>query len=297
MKIRDEKIEVKVNDKVVKTTHLHRGTQRACFYWENADIAAEKAQGKTKPQAKADEITRKTTAFFNAAVESLNELIRLDVAAADTLLAELYGTFSIANETKPGGGTNLKTLEERAAAIFFAWQDAEYCVELQTGIPHVQTLANICFDVNDDYIHGRIEANARAREAIRRFRAINDESGRESRRELSPEGCAIFEALEAASAALDQCVEDGGPDEDEKADKIMEAAEAPLDALALKDPEEATRIFKRSSYFDEMIEENEIYLGARVFCRRDELKKLETPEKRAAYIETGEMPEVYDTAQ
>ena len=67
--------------------------------------------------------------------------------------------------------------------------------------------------------------------------------------------------------------------------RISAAAEKKLDALALSDPEEATRIYLACpSYFDEMIEANEVYLGQSVFLDRDELKTLDTPEKRAAYI-------------
>ena len=290
MAIKDEKIVISVNGKVANTTHLNRGYQRAVFYFENEDIAAEKARGKTKAQAKAEELQREAVAFFNAAIKSIGELSRLDAAAADAIIAEVYSGFAVANEARPGGGTNRKTLEQRAAAMFFAWRDAEDLLEEQAGIDETQLFTNICFNVDNEYQHGRIKAGARTREAIRSFRDTKDKAEKEARRELSPEGRAIFEALEAASAALDKCAAEGGPDEDEKAAAIMEAAEAPLDALALQDPEEATRIFHRSSYFDYEDGEGEIYLGGGIFCRRDQLNILDTPEKRAAFVECGIMP-------
>lgn len=289
-KIEKEKIELLENGKVTQRAYLNRGYQRGIFYFEHDGIAAELARGKTKQQAKAEELKRAAITLFNGAIGYLKELSKLDAAAADALLAELYSGFAIANEARPGGGTDLKSLEQRAAAMHFAWEDAQSFVEDRAGIEYARLLMNACFDVQNEYEHGRIAGNARTREALRSFREMKDKDAQEDRRELSPQGRAIFEALEAASAALEQCAEDGGPDEDEKADRIMEEAEAALDALALEDPEEATRIFKRSAYFDEAIEEYEIYLGAGVFCRRDELKKLDTPEKRAAYVNTGKLP-------
>lgn len=283
MKIEKQQIEFRQDGKTIDRAYLNRGYQRGYFYFEHDGITAELAQGKTKPQAKAAELQRQALTLFNGAIETLNELHKLDAAAADALLAEIYSGFAMANEARPGGGTNLKTLEQRAAAMFFAWQDAETIVSNRAGIPHAQLLTNICFDVDNEYTHGRIAANARTREALRLFKEAQAKAETEARRELSPEGRAIYEQL----AALDEVLADLDPEE---AEKRMEEAEAPLDALALKDPEEATRIFQRCPYFDEAIEEYEIYLGAGTFCRRDELKKLDTPEKRAAYIETGALP-------
>lgn len=74
-------------------------------------------------------------------------------------------------------------------------------------------------------------------------------------------------------------------------ERISAAAEAKLDALALEDPEEATRIFAASPYFDEYINPaNQVYLGRGIIIDRDDLAELDTGEKRAAYIlaATGE---------
>lgn len=283
MKIRDEKIEIFCNGKCIDTTHLNRGYQSAVFYFENEDAAEELAQGKTKLQAKAGTLQRAAKALFNGALKNLNELSKLDAAAADAILAEIYSGFTIANEARPGGGANLKSLEQRAAATFFAWQDANTILENRAGIPHAQLLTNLCFNVQEEHENGRTDANKRTREALRLFKETQAKAETEARRELSPEGQAIYEQL----ASLEEVLADLDPEE---AEKRMEEAEAPLDALALKDPEEATRIFNRSSYFDYEDGDGDIYLGAGVFCRRDELKKLDTPEKRAAYIETGVLP-------
>ncbi len=290
MKIEKQQIEFRQDGKTIDRAYLNRGYQRGYFYFEHDGITAELAQGKTKQQAKAAELQRQALTLFNGAIKTVNELSKLDIAAADALLAEIYSGFAIANEARPGGSTNLKSLEQRAAAMFFAWQDANTILEDRAGIPHAQLLTNLCFNVQEEHEHGRIEANKRTREALRLFKEAQTKAEKESRRELSPEGQAIFDALEAAKAALEDCAEQGGPDEDERADKIMEEAEAPLDALALKDPEEATRIFNRSSYFDYEDGDGDIYLGAGVFCRRDELMKLDTPEKRAAYVHSVNYP-------
>ena len=220
----------------------------------------------------------------------MRDLHKLDAAAADAIIAELYGGFTIAREARPGGGESLKSLEQRAAAMFFAWQDVVMCLVNRAGDEHALLLQNICFNIESECESGRINEKDRLREALRLFKETQNKAEKEARRELSPEGQAIFEALEAAKAALEDCAEQGGPDEDERADKIMEEAEAPLDALALKDPEEATRIFNRSSYFDYEDGDGDIYLGAGVFCRRDELMTLDTPEKRAAYVHSVNYP-------
>ena len=290
MKIEKQQIEFRKDGKAIDRAYLNRGYQRGYFYFEHDGITAELAQGKTKPQAKAEEMQRQALTLFNGAIKTLNELSKFDAAAADALIAGIYSGFALANEARPGGGTNLKSLEQRAAAMFFTWQDANTILESRAGIEHAQLLTNLCFNVQEDYEHGRTEPNKRTLEALRLFKETQTKAEKESRRELSPEGQAIFDALEAASAALDKCAEDGGPDEAETADRIMEEAEAPLDALALIDPEEATRIFNRSSYFDYESGDGDIYLGKSVFCRRDELMKLDTPEKRAAYVNSVNDP-------
>ena len=284
MKIEKQKIEIMQDGKTIDRAYLNRGYQRGYFYFEHDGIAAELAQGKPKPQAKAEELRRAAITLFNGAMRYFEELSKLDAIAADTLFSEFYSSLTVNSEGKPSRGANLKSLERRAAAMFFAWQDAEAIVSDKAGIDYAQMLTNICFTVNEDSIQGAIPAGSRIREALRRFKDTNAKAQQEAQRELSLEGRAIFDMLEAASAALEECYEQGGPDEDEKADKIMEEAEAPLNALALKDPEEATRIFHRSGYFDYVSSEGEIYLGAGVFCRRDQLPKLDTPEKRAVFV-------------
>lgn len=73
--------------------------------------------------------------------------------------------------------------------------------------------------------------------------------------------------------------------EPDAAEKKMEAVEADLDALALRDPVEATKIARASSYFfDEAIEPNEVYLGSYVFVHKSLLQTLDTVEKRREYI-------------
>ncbi len=96
-------------------------------------------------------------------------------------------------------------------------------------------------------------------------------------RKLCPEGYIIFNEL----SKLSEIIADLDPDE---AIRRMEEAESPLNALALEYPEAATWIFKNNPYFDEGIEDDEIYLGAGIICGRSELKKLDTPAKRAEFV-------------
>ena len=65
-----------------------------------------------------------------------------------------------------------------------------------------------------------------------------------------------------------------------------EAAEAKLDALALVNPEEATRIFSASPYFDEAVDpDEELYFGHGLFVSREEYAEYYgTVEARAALL-------------
>lgn len=276
-----EKIEIYRNGKAVKTFYLNRGYQRKALYFEHEDIAAELAQGKPKDKAKAEALTRAATEYFNEAISCLNEAGRLDSQTGAALLYGMYETLSSGVERSAGGGASMAALEDRAAALFFAWRDACYSI-MQRDADEERLFTAVCFDVD-----GSGSTKARAKEARETMKALKEEEEREAQRELSPRGRAIFDSLEAANRALEECIEQGGPDEDERADRIMEEAQAPLDALALEDPEEATRIFTRSTFFDEGIEKYEIYLGHDTFCNRIDLKRLDTPQKRAAYINSG----------
>ena len=286
MRIPDEKIEIFRNGKAVKTIHLNRGYQNKVFYFEHKDIAAELAQGKTKKQAKIEEFKRAAIAHYNEAISCLNEVGYMDAAAADALLYDIYETLSTGIERADGAGAPMAALENRAAALFFAWRDACYSISAR-DMDEESLFTAVCFDADRAQIDKVIPVNARIREVRETLKALKEDADREARRELSPQGRAVFETLEAASRALEECMEQGGPDEAERADRIMEEAQAPLDALALEDPEEATRVFKRSPYFDEAIEKYDIYLGHNTFCKRSDLKRLDTPQKRAVYINSG----------
>ena len=108
------------------------------------------------------------------------------------------------------------------------------------------------------------------------------------KKELKPGSYVILSKLAAASNELDALFDKGLDPEEESAEfnRITEEAEKELDALALKDPAEATRIFyEANTYFDEAIDpEEEAYLGERVIISKEALKELNTPEKRAAYV-------------
>ena len=82
-------------------------------------------------------------------------------------------------------------------------------------------------------------------------------------------------------AELDRVMSDLDPEEYERR---AEELTARLDALALEDPKEATAIFQQSSFFDEYMEENQIYLSRSCWITKEQLIELNTPEKRAAYL-------------
>lgn len=73
--------------------------------------------------------------------------------------------------------------------------------------------------------------------------------------------------------------------DEEEAERREEELTARLDALALKDPKEATAVFLQSPFFMEDLEENELYLSSNYRITKEQLAtELNTPEKRATYI-------------
>lgn len=97
-------------------------------------------------------------------------------------------------------------------------------------------------------------------------------------------------------AELDRVILDIDPEEYERR---AEELTARLDALALEDPKEATAIFQQSSFFDEYMEENQIYLSRSCWITKEQLIELNTPEKRAAYFaeESRAFDEAYEAGK
>ena len=104
---------------------------------------------------------------------------------------------------------------------------------------------------------------------------------------LKPSSYIILSELAEASRLFEQTIEKGTSLRTGAAqyEAVSAAAEEKLNALALQDPDEATRIFVVSPYFDETIDpDQEVYLGHYVFMPREELDIYNTPEKRAKYL-------------
>lgn len=110
---------------------------------------------------------------------------------------------------------------------------------------------------------------------------------KQKKRPLRPSSYNLLSDL----AELDRTIADLDPDE---AVKRMEEVTARLDALALKDPKEATAIYLQSPFFDEDIEPDVVYLSSTCKITRAQLAELDTPEKRAAYI--AEQDRAFDEA-
>ena len=102
---------------------------------------------------------------------------------------------------------------------------------------------------------------------------------------MKPSSYVLLSELAEASHLFDYASRSGSRADMDEYQRVSQAAEAKLNALALEDPVEATRIYRACPmYFDEYIDVSEVYLGENVFVQREELKTLDTPEKRAAYI-------------
>lgn len=111
------------------------------------------------------------------------------------------------------------------------------------------------------------------------------------KKSLKPSSYIILAELAEASRLFEAAIEKGGNLKagTEEFDRISAAAEAKLDALALQDPEEATRIYNASPYFDEGIDPSqEVYIGRGIFLPREDLAEYNTPEKRAALLRESE---------
>lgn len=109
----------------------------------------------------------------------------------------------------------------------------------------------------------------------------------------SRDGCITGAGYKLLSdlADLDRIITDLDPEE---ADKRQEELIARLDAIALKNPKQATAIFLKSPFFVEDIEDGEYYLSYCDRITRAQLAELNTPEKRAAYI--AEQDRAFDEA-
>ena len=95
---------------------------------------------------------------------------------------------------------------------------------------------------------------------------------RRTREKFLPGSYVILSELAEAARTFEIACNDGISFEQgmKEYERISAAAEAKLDALALQNPEEATRIFSASSYFDEGISPDEVYLGHGIIVSREE---------------------------
>ena len=110
---------------------------------------------------------------------------------------------------------------------------------------------------------------------------------------LKPSSYEILSKLAAADKELEALIDKelSPEEEDKELSRICEEAEKELNALALKDPAEATQIFAASPYFVEDIDpKEEVYLGEHVIVYKWKAKELDTPEKRAAYVREVNRP-------
>lgn len=227
MKIKDEKIEIVRDGKIIKTIHLNRGTPRFCYYLENAGKTAETAGNKPKRKAEIEYNTRAAQAFFDNAVKAVRDIAKVD--------------------------------GETAA----------------------------------DIINGFLDVLYRQNAAGKRRRDAKDmpENGTSSITPLSPERRAIIAGLEEVDRLEEELAEreiETGVYDEEAEDRLFEKqeeAEAPLDALALEDPEEATLIYRNSPLMErDPIESDCIYLGHGIKLFRTAMKDLNTLEKRRVFV-------------
>ena len=101
---------------------------------------------------------------------------------------------------------------------------------------------------------------------------------------IRPSNFIILSELAKAQRLFETAIEKGGnlTSGAEEYERQAAAAETMLDELALQDPEEATRIFMASPYFDEAVQPGQVYIGRGVFVSREDLEVYDTPEKLEA---------------
>ncbi len=156
---------------------------------------------------------------------------------------------------------------QRAARTFFDAAAKRINKIAQEDLPAAEELTN-------ELLHFLIPEKA---EKEKPGRAVSGDPHEKEIRAL----CSLLSAAEAVLSIFGNRLDKFDPD---CAPNLMAAVEAPLAALALDDPEAATKVYKASEFFDEGLEPNEIYLGPETFADRSILEVYDTPEKRAAYI-------------
>ena len=95
---------------------------------------------------------------------------------------------------------------------------------------------------------------------------------RRKKEKLLPGSYVILSELAEAARTFEIAINAGARYKNglQEYEELSTEAEAKLDALALQNPEEATKIYAISDYFDEAIEPDEIYLGHGIIVSREE---------------------------
>lgn len=275
MKIGKETVHVSVNGEVIETRHLNRGYPRALVYVENKDIATELSQGKPAQQAIAEALARKAEFLLSEAMKSIKELAKLDEDFAHYLICNIYENLPFLFESD--GDTKRESLARRYAALYFALTDAKYSL-VDKDDEYAELLGLICDELEKHEDLYNIDSEcSKVNAAVSMLKEIQAQTATETQRPLTPKGRELFDAMQAFEKSMPSLSEE----EWERQSKELDAA---FDAIALKDPEEATRINRRSNYDIEYLGKYEVRLSTYTRCDRVTLKKLDTPEKREAYL-------------
>ncbi len=152
--------------------------------------------------------------------------------------------------------------------------------------------AQAFFDAATKRIHMIAQINIQAAEdltnELRRFLTYSEtekeKPDRPNTNRRQKETTILCELYQAAVAVMDEF--GGKLDENRPSweEELIDVIAAPLDALALEDPEAATRVYEKFDFFQAAIFPDEVYLGHGIIADKSILKMYDTKEKRAAYI-------------
>lgn len=278
MKIGKETVHVSVNGEVIETRYLNRGYPRALVYVENKDIATELSQGKPAQKAQADAAGRKAEALFGELRKTLNELSALDSVQGASLAWYFMTELPMLLTTEKANKKELAAL--CAAAFRFAGDDECGTLDNTESIFNDDSdlIKLICADIDSSPLSPVLPGHYKTTEALRIFKEIRGDSNTEEHKALNSEGKRVYDMFQSLDKSFDTLTR-------EEIDRRTDEAFAAFDALAIKDPEEATRVYKRSSYFDDEMGKYDVCLGVSTYCNRFRLRKLNTPELREAYLE------------
>lgn len=88
--IKTDIVEIYCNGEKTDSAELTEDSPRGLFYFENEGVYEELSAGKTEKQRDVEYLTRAAITYFNAAIQTVDDISNLDETASETLLDDFY---------------------------------------------------------------------------------------------------------------------------------------------------------------------------------------------------------------